>query len=412
MQVAKRRFDFISFGAVTFIAYSINCAFGKTWITGGSTGYYYQSEISTMTYIMVLCQLLIINLFIFKERKNVRFVLHKNDTTHIINSESILKERESIDYPLYWKSLLIFCYISFGYNIIIKIGLSDFFSYSSKNLIGSQVSALFSFGIWGSILCFLHAIKRKDKAQIILSSILILITVLIGSRAYLVTVILGGIALKRGHIKASIKDNLKIFIFGGLLVLFLLMYKQIYMAVRALDFASIVTILKTGVGLSSLADIGEFRTVFSLYDYVVSRNFRLPFSDTLARILSIIPLANNYIPTRYSIRLSGYLETEMHSSYGLGGSFWGESIAMGGPLFLLFLTLIWLIFLKKSSAHISGNKDSSIFVLTSASYICFYIHRLDWIQVMGCFKSVILFYLLYFLFTSFTNKKARTIREI
>lgn len=403
IQVIKRRFDFISFGAITFIAYSINCAFGQTWITGGKTGYYYQSEISLMTYMLVISQLLIINIYIFIERHGIVFVWGGGKHRDINNAPKT--DSSFTDYPLFWNIVLAFCYFSFAYNIFVKIGISNFFSYSSKNILVENVSSIFSFAIWGTILCFLHAVKNNNKKNIGFSFFLILITVLIGSRAYLATVIIGWIAIKSGTIRSTLRENLKIFIIGGIGVLALLLYKNIYMAVRALDFSNIKSVLSSGIAITSISDIAEFRTVFSLYDYVVTSGFRLPFVDSIARIISIIPMANNYLELEYPIRLSDYLKNEMHSSYGLGSNFWAESVAMGGLLLLCIMTILWLIYLKKSSRFIKEKSDASIFVISSAAYISFYIHRLDWIQVMGCFKSIIIIYFLYFIWKSFSRRK-------
>ena len=397
MIIVSRKFDFLSFGALTFVFYTINCAFGETWITGGRTGYYYNSRISKVTYAYIFLQLACILFYLYKEKKGVEFVLGPLNNRRILKSgltnENGVGEKVSLE-P-FWTTLLWASVFMIMYTIIFNIGVTNFFSYSRKSEFAENVSSLYSFGIWGSVISFLHAVQYSNKKKEWISFAMVLITLILGSRAYFVTIIIGAIVIKYGEVKNTIRTNFKTIVGGVLLVIFLMFFKEIYQDLRALNFSAVKSGLLESSITMSLNDIAEFRTVFSLYDYVVTSGFKLPILDSLARVLSIIPFLNKIIPTSEPLRMSRIMKLSLNSSYGVGGNFWAETIAMGGGVFLCFVTFVWLHYLKKANRSIYNKCDTSAFPITVASYCAFYIHRLDWVQVFGCIKSVLVIYLVY-----------------
>ena len=183
---------------------------------------------------------------------------------------------------------------------------------------------------------------------------------------------------------------------GGILLIFvLIVYKNVYSAIRALDLSTAVAILKNPAIYSDLLDIGEFRINLSVYNYIVNTEFHIPMVDSLARVLSIIPFFNNLFPTTIPIRFSTIIQNNFFSSsYGLASCFWAELYAMGGTIFLAVVTIIWAFLMKFASRKLNrGLTNSTPFLVTVISYCGFYIHRLDWIQMYGCVKSVVLFYI-------------------
>ena len=78
LQIYRRKIDFVTFGVITFVAYTINCAFGITYIIGGADGYYI-SEISPDTYSLIVCQLIIINLYVFLEKECLRCKIQESN---------------------------------------------------------------------------------------------------------------------------------------------------------------------------------------------------------------------------------------------------------------------------------------------------------------------------------------------
>ena len=380
-----------------------------TWITGGKNGYYYNANISTATYALVVAQLFLVVMFFYLQKHVVLYFGNRNSKTDQVMQDSDVQE----DVSFFWTGLLLFSWAIFLYFIFRVVGVEVFFSDVSKRVMLQSTASLFSLGVWGSILSFLHAVKLGNKRHIVLSGLLIIITMLIGSRAYIATVLVGVLAMKIKTIKnfkQLFRSNLKMLVLGVLAVMGLMSYKVFYRALRALDFSKAWEAFRTNKILVSIFDIGEFRTVFSLYDYVVVNRYRLPAGDSAARVLSIVPFLNNYIPTVHSLRLSSIAKDEFfQSTYGLGGNFWGESYAMAGWGFVLIMMVIWLLFLQYANQYLWVNSDAAIFHIAMASYCSFYIHRLDWIQVLGCIKHVFLFYLIWMLCKKSFGIKIKTV---
>lgn len=394
LQISRRRFDFLSIAAVSFVLYTSNCITGRVWIEGGRLGTYYQSNIIPLTYMLIICQMLIIILSM-----HISFINGKAKWSRsIIQEESLGYEEysEAEHTHFYWDVLLIFSVFEFIYTIFFQIGILSFFSYTRKNDLYEMTGVLYSLAVWGSVLCFMYGIQKGKKVFSIISMILILVTVISGSRAYLATALVGYIVIRAKKIKKVKVSNRRMIVLGIIAFFFLLFYKNIYSEVRALDFGAVYKIITSPETYANILDINEFRITTSIYNYVVEEGFRLPVGDSIARLVSIIPFINNVIPTSYSLRFSSIAMNDFFgASYGLANSFWAEIYAMGGILLLMIVTGIWLHFIKWYNNFINGKAKMSPFALTIAAYCSFYIHRLDWLQVWGCIKSVLVFYLIW-----------------
>lgn len=385
--------DFISLAAITFLLYTSNCIQGVTWIEGGRTGYYYFSKISNSTYFYVCLQQILIICYLLYLKIKKKSIKIKKDVT-IINESK------------YWRLLLFFCYTVFGYTIFFQIGISSFFSYASKSTLIENVSFLFSIAIWGAILMCVYFAKHDKWKKCLASGVLILITLVLGSRSYFVTTLIGIFFVKRAYIVDSFRSNIKLSFLGLLLVFLLIQYKNIYMAVRALDFSTVAMILASSDINDTFSDIAEFRIVFSLYDYIVRNDYSLSIGDSLARVFSIVPFLNDLFQTTESARMASIVKNSIfNASYGLGSNFWGESFAMGGGVFLMVMTIIWLRLLDLANKSLMKNSIYTPFVLVIATYCAFYIHRLDWVQVCGCIKSIFLL----FIFWKIFSKKSKAL---
>lgn len=394
----RKQIDFLSIGALTFILYTSPCFIGTTWIKSVGNSYAYYEKIHYQTYICVLTQLLIILLFLLykvNKKGNRKSVCYKKDAKYA----AILYNN-----TLFWRVVMLLCAIGFIYNIFFVVGVSNFFSYVSKSDIASGFSLTFT--VWGAILCILYFVKNKKYVESGLSFLMVFSYFILGSRAYLATSLLGLFFLLTYDKIRSFSSNIKLLGLGLLGALFLMLYKNIYVAVRALDFLTAKTIL-TGSDISwNLLESPEFITVFSNYDYIVRYNFNYPMEDILARFLSIIPFANNFIETKYNIRLAVTAQYDFYDiHYGAGSNFWGESYAMGGMFFVFFLTFLWLYLLDKAYIRLQRSKGSAVFITLVATYCSFYIHRLDWIQVLGCIKAVFLYYACYKLYCMLFKRK-------
>lgn len=389
-QLINRRFDFLSIGAVSYIFYTSSCFVANVKIPGG-TDYLYNTAINFKTYIIIYCQLFIMFIVLFASNHNL------GKRRHLKNQNDYHKNKKTIRF---WDFMLIISAFIFLYNIFIRIGLLSFFSYASKAELSGRTGVLYQIAIWAVLGCFVNGVLTKSRIRIIVSLFLILITFIIGSRAYLATAMASVLVMYAAKIKNILKSNLKVLFLGLLMILILMLYKNVYSELRALDLEGAIYKLRN---MTSIIDVWEFRIICAVYNFVVENGICISVKDSFARVVSIVPFLNDYIHMDSPIRFSDSIQHEFfHASYGLGGNFWAETYAMGGVVFLCLMTFVWLIYLDNMK-----NKTmdySSVFNIIVASYLSFYIHRLDWIQVLGCIKSVFCIYILYFLWNIFDTK--------
>lgn len=396
-QIARRRFDFLSIAAISFVFYTSNCITGKVWIEGGRAGVYYTSNIKVETYILILCQMILIILSMYRTIHGKRIIWPTKVNFLTGSGNGFAAFMKSDHCFTFWRILMVFNVSVFIYTIFFQIGLATFFSYTRKGDLYNQTGVLYSLAVWGSVLCFMYGMHKHKRLYMIAAILLILMTFISGSRAYLATALVDVIVIKAKRVRNIIKSNTRVIIFGIFAFLFLLVYKNIYSEVRALDFEAVLRILSSPKTYSNMLDIAEFRIILSIYNYVIENSFHLPFTDSIVRVVSIVPFVNDYIGTSYPLRFSAIAQYDFFgASYGLANSFWGETYAMGGFVFLMLITELWLYFMKWCNKFISGNGRLSPFIMVMACYFSFYLHRLDWLQVLGCMKSVLVFYLIWY----------------
>lgn len=390
----KRKFDILTFAAFAFIFYTLSCITGEVWISR-ATGYYYYEQISFKTYLLVYFQLLIINICPFISFKKPRTV------SSSYKSGGIGKSEKSA-----YNFICLISFIIFVYNILFVVGLNSFFSTFGKSEIIASTNSFFSYSIWGILISFSYGIQNKRKFMTILSSIVLVILLILGSRSYPVIALLILVLSRISEVKKAFISYWKQIVLICVVFVALLVYKEVYQYVRALDFSVVWERLKNWRTYVDIINNGESRTTFALYNYVVDHDFRIPLMDSLARIFSVIPFINNFFPTTLPIRFSGIAkDIVFSSSYGLGSSFWGESYAMGGTVFLIAITVIWSIAIKHFSKKCIIENKTFPFWSTFMMYIAFYIHRLDWVQVWGSFKSIILWYFVFWFLKSILKGK-------
>lgn len=400
-EVVRSRIDYVSIAAGSFLLYSSNCIIGRVWVP--QSGYFaYYASIDLETYLLICTQMLIILLFLHMKRRGIRLVFGKKNTEYADKIAPLNGIGTANGNKIYWIAILLVSIGSIIYSLVFEVGFSTFFSYITKADILEGTSFLFSLSIWGGLICFFHFYLTKRKIGTIVSAMIILISVLLGSRAYIASALVGILIIKsfgwnqKSKNDIDTKRNTHIIVLAVIMLLFLILYKLIYKEIRAGDFASALNVLTNPETWTNLFDIDELRIVCANYNYTIENQIHLPMIDVIARFVSFIPFVNDFVPTEYPIRFSTILKEGMNTTYGLGSNFWGETYAMGGGVFLLLLTIVWIIFINRLNEKAKASK--SPFIITVVSYLSFYIHRLDWTQVMGCFKLVLIFYLIKVIF--------------
>ncbi|ADO37675.1 hypothetical protein SAMN04515649_1115 [Eubacterium callanderi] len=381
-----RKIDLLSIGAIGLIIYTINCALGEVWIERGTNSYYYYSNINEKLYTIVCFQLIFIMIFItlcdFLKKKYKFLKKIKLKTLH---HNIVLSEKS-------YQILLAISYAFIGTNIV-QNGISVF-TLSKGDM---SLNFFFSLAVVGSLVVFIYALLNNKKKLFFFSIIPLFLTLFIGSRAYVTTAIVVVLVYNWEKIKFSIKTNLKLFVIGGLLLFAILVYKEIYIYVKDFDFNKVASILlNSQTYIDTLSDNAESRVVFSIYNYVITNNFQLSNVDTFARVMSIFPIANDFIDTTLSVRFSTIMMNNVfNTTYGLASNFWAESYAMWGIKGIFLAQFIWMLVLFKCNKYFYMLKNKSCFILTIASYCSFYINRLDYVQVFGMIKSVLFVYFIW-----------------
>lgn len=389
IDVFKTRINLMSLAKLSFIFYTSSCLLGNVWIERGIGDVYYSSQIGSKTYLLIYLQMLIfivfakVSIFNIKIKHNKKLFVTDNNFISNIDLRCL-------------DIISIISIIIFLYNIYFTVGFNNILSGAHKSDIINQTNFLFSFSIWGILISFVYSFKYSKKNILFLSSICLLVILLIGIRSYPVIAILCVVIIKSNEVKKILKNNLKWFIIIFILFVFAMVYKEIYRYVRLMDIDKIIeTILNYNIFEDILSN-PESRITFTLYDYVVSNNYKISLYDSLIRLFSLIPGVNNIFQSDLPIRFSEIARDILFgTSYGLGGSFWGETYAMFGTIGVIIVTYIWIKIIKYGDKLLLSNNKYYCFFSIILIYISFYIHRLDWVQVFGGVKSIIFWFVIY-----------------
>ena len=380
----NRKFDLYTIAVLSYIFYTLVCVIGETWITR-SSGYYYYAKIDKVTYLCVYAQLFVINFFPYLiKTKRVR-----KENAHLLI-------QKDLGGKVAYEIIFVSSSLVFLYNFFFSIGIKDFFSLTSKSELMNSANTLFSYAIWGILISFTYGIQSKRKVIFLVSAFILFILLVMGSRSYLILAILILLLVKADLVKKTVSANWKKIVVLVILMFIFMIYKEIYKYIRAMDFEAVISALENYKTYLSVFTNGETRTTFSLYNFVISEEYRIPFKDSLARILSVLPFVNNALSTSLPIRFSEIAKNSIFgSTYGLGSSFWAESFSMGSYAFLILATCLWISIIKKYHYRITVTNRTAPFWTVFMVYISFYIHRLDWVQMWGALKSIIVWYIVY-----------------
>lgn len=392
--ILTRKFDLLSLAGISHIIYTIHSVFGTVWIPK-SSGYYYYENIAAKTYSMVIIQLLIIITFIFVN-DNLKI-----STASIIDKATVSKYTVSKAKKYAFSFLLAFA-VFFTLTNIGRFGTDIF--HMNKKVIVSEMDVFYGLSVWSALVILAYSIDHNNKKMFFISSSIILINLFIGSRAYFATAVVILLTLKWKNVRNVIYSNFKVFFAGLMGISGLFIYKQIYKDIRQFAIGTVLTKLTDIETYAGAFQLDEPRIIMSIYNYVLSLNYRLEPMDSIARILSIFPLINDYIPVSKNLRFSSIIKNEIFkSTYGLASSFWAESYAMLGYFGIIFFTLAWLIVLKKGYNCLNASGSSKYFIIPGVAYLSFYIHRLDYLQIMGAFKSLLVIYFIWWMFIQLAN---------
>lgn len=379
--ILNRKFDFLSIALISQIIYTINLLVGIAWIPRTANSYYYFEQISSNLYIIIFTQLIITIIFTaWSDQKSEPSI---NEGKYNFSYSN--KISTNLSMLVLTSAALLAVLMN-----LLSIG-ADIFTLH-KSLISQRLNITYSLAIWTALVGWTYSLDNNRKTIKFLSSLIIFISLFLGSRAYFATALVIYILYKWNKLKvkysSTFRVNIRILTLGAASFLFIMAYKEIYQDVLALNFDLVIQKVFEPKTYTDAIFNQEPSIVLSLFNYILENEFKYNGLDTIARIGSIIPFFNNVIPTTVNIRFSAIaMNTIFNSTYGLASSFWGEIYAMFGVIGIPIVTYIWVKVLNFAD---NIKNHSSYFLVPAAAYFSFYIHRLDYIQVIAVFKNLVL----------------------
>lgn len=374
----RKRFDLLLIGFISLLIYFLPTFYSYTSITK-----YYYSKINFNTYLLIDTMIVLFYLFVlvndfFIKRKSVKVAFNFNT-----NDKYTFKLINLVIYSVFVV-------------VILDLGISNLVQ--TKSFINSNINSLgYSFVIWSSLVVYTFGLKTRKRLYLVYSVVIILFSVFIGSRAILATAFVITLVIKWSESKRFIKDNRLGVISATVFALIVLVYKELYKYVKAGDFKSVFEAISNIGTYKSVLEFPESFITFSLLNYTIDNNFRLGNEHLNGILISIIPGLNNMYDTSMLRMSSIYKNIIFDTHFGLANSIWGESYAIGGFWGVYVFFIIWLLFLAISNWLIGKSTIAIVFIIPLATNLSFYIHRLDFVQVIGVFKNIILVSIIYVL---------------
>lgn len=383
--VMRSRLDLITVCAVCFIVYSIYC------IPGIGVSGQYRPRLSETLYKMVYIQLFMIMVFSFCVDRIER---KRRKTIHPAQGRAedlcIADKRTETAFLLYTAIIVIFALVN-----ILSVGLATFAS-GKKNVWG-KTNVLYIVSLYGTYPAFAYGIHKRKKLIWIPCLLVELSIFFAGSRAFLATMIIMVLCEFGSKLWKQRRTNAIIYVAGAGAIVFLLVYRMVDTQIMSGDISGTLQTLSNPSVWKKALEFNEPRVIIANYDYVLTKKFRLPIGDVIYRFIDFVPGLTRLIPIqlRFPEYFSDWLVMEVNSSAGVGGTIWGESYAMMGPVGIPLFTILWLMFIKACSRHLDYPKPESYFAVSLGTYLAWYINRLDFNRVGQACKVMLFCFLIW-----------------
>lgn len=388
--VIRRKIDFFCVAAIFLMIYNFHCMYGEVFISShehAGTSYYY-SKILPQVYFIVIAQMVLLAIYML-----LNDYKEKRDTRNNIQYESFIVDTfdEETRYKLF-KYICIIAWAILLYNIFFKITLS--YITADKSVVWKRVGASYTLCNWMGMAAFTYGIKNKKCMLALLSSAPVVLHFFIGSRAYMTALILIVIMNYSQDIGRSMIKHWKIILMGTGAGIFILVYKKIYELIKVGKFAAAVDVLLDPETYSFAARLGEPRIILADLNYIIDKDIHLGIGAIWDRVIEIIPFASSIFSSNYT-SVSSILKDSMSASYGLGSNIWGEYYAIGSYLGIFIMFMIWLKMLSWGNKCLQRTDYSSYFIIPVMAYLAFYIHRQDFVKIVGYSKGALCAFLVY-----------------
>lgn len=379
--VLMRRLDLFSVAAVCLMVYNFYCTTNYVWIASHEKAgvNYYEAFIDPRVYGIVIAQVVIMILVILwhdrPNRKHVRVTSGEDSR----KSKYTTAQLDKIFMYAGVISLLIM--LSNIATIGVK-GLS-----ASKSEVWAQTNVLYITGLWVAMAVFAYAMKSKQRKYLWLSLPQILVHLFIGSRAYFAVVVIIALVCWSSDKPFTLKRNTLIIVVAFFGMMGIMLYKQVYEEVKAGDLAAIIAILQDPETYNWILRWGEPRIVLANFNYVVTSGLTLSPEEIVGRIITVIPFLNDFFPiNERNLLLSTVVIGDLNSSYGLASNIWGEFYCIGSYPLVAAMYFLWLWLVSLGNRMVTSKSWTSCFILPLMAYFAFYIHRMDFVKVLGNVK--------------------------
>lgn len=379
----RHRIDLLLIASVCYIVYTIYC------IPGIGISGSYTPKLSPELYYLVYMQCITIMLFVFGTRRREK----EDKKTDTKRYEKKPKKASTVLKASFYVYTLII--VVFAAANILRIGFSGFAA--GKENVWEETNILYIISLYGAYPSFAFGLHNHIKT-IWIPSLLVELTIFFaGSRAFATTLVIIFLCERGSYLWKERRKTYKLLIVGAIAVVFLLMYRMVDQQIMSGDIAGVLTTIKQPDAWLEALEFNEPRVIIANYQYVVANKFRLPFGDTLYRLLDFIPGLTFLLPIKlkYPEYFSSWLKDEVQAVRGVGGSIWGESYAMFGVLGVFVFTVIWLMILHYCNKHLDYHSSSSYFIVPLAAYYAWYINRLEFNLLGQAFKVFVLCFIIW-----------------
>ena len=378
--VATRKVDFFSVGIVCLLIYNCYCAIGYVFIASHEQAYvnYYEGTIDLRVYCIVLCQMLI--LF-------AAALWYDNNPSNEKRVPPILFKKNPKDITPVFIAVGVISMLIMIVNVF-RIGISNLSA--PKEEIWPKTGTMYVVGLWLAMGVFTFAIKKRNYKLLILSVPQVLLHLYFGSRAYLAVIAIVFILLLSNRQKGfSLKHNLVVILIGFILLMAIMAYKQIYELVKVGNIGAAFATLLDPDTYAWIFRWGEPRIVLADFNYIVSEGLTLNSQEILARVLSIVPFADDLLFPEANRLMSAILIDKLGSSYGLASNFWGELYSMGSYVLVGVIYALWVGMLNLGTKLLNSDNWTASFLIPLFAYFGFYVHRMDFTKVVGNVKMLV-----------------------
>ena len=366
----RHKLDLLSVATICFVVYTIYC------IPGIGISGSYATKLSPKLYLCVYAQCIIILYF--------NILVRKREKNSLSRRKSLSTHTDVVS-PVLIKSFYIYTYIiaAFAVSNVMRIGFVGFAA--GKANVWEESNIFYIISLYGAYPAFAFGLHNRKKG-IWLPSLLVELTIFFaGSRAFATTLAIILLCERGRELWDKRKKNFKIYVLGAIAIVFLLMYRMVDQQIMAGDISGVLSTLRKPEAWLEAFEFNEPRVIIANYDYVLTTGFRLPFGDSLYRILDFIPGLTSLIPIKleYSDYFSNWLKESVHAVRGVGGTIWGESYAMLGVFGIFIFTIIWLGIINICNKHLDYHTPSSYFIVALGAYYAWYINRLDFNSIIS-----------------------------